>query len=98
MLEDMNASRGLVMAEAVTMALVPAVGRESAHQIVTAASRLAIAKGIHLRDVLARDNEASKHLTADALNRLFTLEVHVKAAERLVRHALEARPRTRARA
>ena len=98
MLEDINVTRGLVMAEAVTMALAPAVGRERAHQIVTAASRLALAEGTHLRDVLARDNEASKHLKADALNRLFTLDVHVKAAERLVRRALEARPRTRAQA
>jgi 3-carboxy-cis,cis-muconate cycloisomerase len=98
MLEDMDTSRGLVMAEAVTMALASAVGRERAHRIVTAACRLAVAEGIHLRDVLAKDREASTHLEADALNRLFMLDVHVKAAERLVRHALEVRPRTRAQA
>ncbi|HEV3215720.1 MAG TPA: 3-carboxy-cis,cis-muconate cycloisomerase [Vicinamibacterales bacterium] len=98
MLDDVNVTRGLVMAEAVTMALSPAVGRERAHQIVAAASRLAVAEGIHLRDVLAKDDEASRYLPVDALNHLFTLDVHVKAAERLVRHALEARPRTRAQA
>jgi 3-carboxy-cis,cis-muconate cycloisomerase len=94
MLDDIDASRGLVMAEAVTMALAPIVGRERAHSMVEVASRRASDEGRHLRDVLASDAETSQHLKTLTLDRLFTLDVHVKAAERLVHHALEAWPLT----
>jgi 3-carboxy-cis,cis-muconate cycloisomerase len=90
MRENIEATRGLVMAEALTMALAPSVGRELARTIVERASRRALEERLHLRDVVAGDDEIAKHLSKSTLDKLFNLDAHVKAAERLTQRALNA--------
>jgi adenylosuccinate lyase len=63
MRENLDATSGQVMAEAVMIALVgKGMGRQEAHAAVRAAAMKARHKGVHLRDVLATDKVVSKLL------------------------------------
>jgi 3-carboxy-cis,cis-muconate cycloisomerase len=68
---NLEATRGLIMAEAVTMALAETIGKSEAHHLIEAASKKAVADKKHLRDVLAKDPEVTAHLNADKLTKLF---------------------------
>jgi 3-carboxy-cis,cis-muconate cycloisomerase len=68
---NLEASRGLVLAEAVTMALGARLGRLAAHQLVERASRTAAAEGRHLREVLGEDATVAAQLSPAELDRLF---------------------------
>lgn len=68
---NLDATRGLVMAEAVSMALADKVGKSEAHAVVEAASRRAIETGQHLRDILSQDARVTTHIDAGKLNGLF---------------------------
>ena len=92
MRENIEATRGLVMAEAVTMALAERIGKQEAHHLIEAACRRALAEGAHLRDVLAREPTVAAQLTPAALDRLFAPESYLGMAERFVRRVLAARP------
>ena len=52
---NLEATRGGILAEAVSMALAVRVGRAEAHDMVERASRRAAAEGKELRDVLASE-------------------------------------------
>lgn len=90
---NLEATRGLVMAEAVATALTPAVGRAEAHRLLEGACRRAVAEGAHLREVLARDAAVAAHLGPDALAGLFAPEAHLGMAEPIVANVLATRPR-----
>src|ERR1700722_11974131 len=68
---NLDATGGLIMAEAVTMALAEKIGKGEAHHLVEAASRRAIAEKKGLRDILARNPDVTAHLHADQLAKLF---------------------------
>ena len=91
MRENIEVTRGLVMAEAVTMALAERIGKQEAHHLIEAACRRALAERGHLRDVLAREPSVAAQLTPKALDRLFAPESYLGMAERFVRRVLAAR-------
>src|SRR6266436_2336152 len=68
---NLEATHGLIMAEAVTMALAETIGKSEAHHLIEAASKKAVADNKHLRDVLAKDPKVTAHLNADKLTKLF---------------------------
>ncbi len=68
---NLDSTHGLVMAEAVSMALAEKIGKSEAHKIVGAASRKAIESKQHLRDVLAMDKRVTAHIDAAKLKNLF---------------------------
>jgi 3-carboxy-cis,cis-muconate cycloisomerase len=68
---NLDATHGLIMAEAVTMALAEKIGKSEAHHLVEAASKKAIADRKDLRDVLTRDPKVTAHLNADRIAKLF---------------------------
>jgi 3-carboxy-cis,cis-muconate cycloisomerase len=68
---NLEATHGLIMAEAVTMALAETIGKSEAHHLIEAASKKAVADKKHLRDVLANDPKVAAHLSADRLTKLF---------------------------
>jgi 3-carboxy-cis,cis-muconate cycloisomerase len=90
MRENLEASRGLVCAEAVQMALGRGLGRGAAHALVAEACARVRQEGTHLRDVLAADPRVTAHLDAAALARLFEPGAYLGAAGRLVERALAA--------
>jgi 3-carboxy-cis,cis-muconate cycloisomerase len=71
MRKNLDATRGLIMAEAVTFALAEKIGKRDAHHLVEAASKKAAAGKQHLRDVLAADPKVTVHLGAEKIASLF---------------------------
>ncbi|WP_213738432.1 3-carboxy-cis,cis-muconate cycloisomerase [Bradyrhizobium sp. dw_411] len=68
---NLDATNGLIMAEAITMALAEKIGKSEAHHLVEAASKQAVAGKKSLRDVLAQDTKVAVHLSAERLTQLF---------------------------
>jgi 3-carboxy-cis,cis-muconate cycloisomerase len=81
---NLDATRGLIMAEAVTFALAEKIGKSEAHHLVEAASKQAVAKKKGLRDVLIRDPKVSAHLSADRLTELFEPMAYQGASQALI--------------
>jgi 3-carboxy-cis,cis-muconate cycloisomerase len=71
MRENLDLTRDLIYAEAVSMALAEKLGRADAHEKVEAACRLARDSRRRLREVLASDSDASSLLSPTELERLF---------------------------
>ena len=68
---NLDATGGLIMAEAVTMALAEKIGKSDAHHLIEAASKKAVAEKKHLRDVLSADAGITAQLGADGIADLF---------------------------
>jgi 3-carboxy-cis,cis-muconate cycloisomerase len=71
MKQNLEVTRGLIYAEAVTMALAEKIGKAAAHQLVEAACARAHKEKRHLRDVLGEDTDVRGHLPTAALEGLF---------------------------
>jgi 3-carboxy-cis,cis-muconate cycloisomerase len=68
---NLDATHGLIMAEAVTFALAEKLGKSDAHHLVETATRQAVASRQHLRDVLSNDPKITAQLDAATITRLF---------------------------
>ena len=87
---NLDATSGLVMAEAVSMALAAKLGKAAAHEALRRAARRAMAETLHLRASLASDPEIAAHLDDTELDHLFTPENHLGAAPELARRVAAA--------
>ena len=87
---NIDATSGLIMAEAVSMALAEKVGKSDAHHLIESASKKAVAESRHLRDVLASDGNVTTHLDATALERLFDPMGYQGASQVLIDRLLAA--------
>ena len=81
---NLDATGGLIMAEAVTMALAEKLGKSDAHHLVEAASKKAVAGKKHLRDILADDSQVTALLGGDGLARLFEPMAYQGASQALI--------------
>jgi 3-carboxy-cis,cis-muconate cycloisomerase len=68
---NLEATQGLLMAEAVAMALGRSLGKTDAHACLEAACKRAITEGRHLRDVVLADEAVRRHLSAAEVRALF---------------------------
>lgn len=91
MRSNLDATNGLIMAEAVMMALGAKMGRLPAHDHVEDCCRRAVSEKRHLRDVIAGDGEIMKHLSEAELDRLFDPLNYIGVAPEMVDRALAAR-------
>jgi 3-carboxy-cis,cis-muconate cycloisomerase len=98
MQENLDVTRGLIFAEAVQMALGSQMGRMAAHELVEAACKRARTGKRHLREVLAEDATAKKHLTKADLERLFDPQQYLGVAEGLIDRVLAAHSSQRPKA
>jgi 3-carboxy-cis,cis-muconate cycloisomerase len=90
MRHNLDATRGLIYAEAVSMALASRIGKPAAHTLVEAASRKTAESGKHFREVLAQDKAVTERLTSAELDRLFAPENYLGIAEELVDRVVKA--------
>jgi len=81
---NLDATNGLIMAEAVTMALAQKIGKSDAHHLIEAASKQAITGRQHLRDVLTTNPKVTAHLGADRLAELFEPTAYQGASQALI--------------
>jgi 3-carboxy-cis,cis-muconate cycloisomerase len=91
MLDNLEATHGLIYAEAVTMALAGKLGRSAAHELVAAACQRAQSEKRPLRSVLSEDAQIAAHLPAAELDGLFDPAKYLGAAEEFVDRVLAAR-------
>lgn len=89
--ESLEATRGLVFAEAVTMVLGRKLGRSAAHQHVEAACRRALKNGRHLREELLEDTEIRAQLSPSEIEQLFQPRNYLGSAEGFVDRVLSRR-------
>src|SRR5262249_8251919 len=66
---DLDHTKGLIMAEAVTMALAPHMGKQGAHELVEAVCLKAMREKKHLRDALRAEARVMKHLSRAEIDR-----------------------------
>lgn len=71
MRSNLDATHGLIMAEAVTFALAERIGKSDAHHLIEAASKRAVAEKKHLREVLSADPQVTAHLPPEKIAALF---------------------------
>jgi 3-carboxy-cis,cis-muconate cycloisomerase len=90
MRDNLEITHGLIFAEAAQMLLAQAVGRQTAHEIVEAASNRARAEHRDLREVLAHDAAVTKHLGSQELDKLFDPREYLGEASRLIDAVLQA--------
>ena len=70
MLKNLDATKGLVVSEAVMMGLGPALGRQRAHDLVYDICREVLRSGRPFLDLLAENPEISPHMGREELARL----------------------------
>jgi 3-carboxy-cis,cis-muconate cycloisomerase len=70
MRRNLDLTGGLIVSEAVMMALAPMLGRQVAHDLVYDHCRQALAEGKPLAPILAADPAITKHLSRERIERL----------------------------
>src|SRR6202012_4893402 len=81
---NLNATHGVIMAEAVTFALAERIGKSDAHHLVEAATKKAVAGKRDLQDVLAEDAKIAAHLDRNRLAELFEPMSYQGASQALI--------------
>jgi 3-carboxy-cis,cis-muconate cycloisomerase len=81
---NLDATGGLIMAEAVTFALAEKIGKSDAHHLIEAASKKAVAEKKHLRDELAADPQIAAHIGVEKLAKLFEPMAYQGASQALI--------------
>jgi 3-carboxy-cis,cis-muconate cycloisomerase len=84
MAENLDISRGLIVAEAVMMGLAPQLGRQEAHDVVYDACRLAKEKGLTLADALSADPRISSRIDRATIERLTSPKNYLGLAPAMV--------------
>jgi 3-carboxy-cis,cis-muconate cycloisomerase len=93
MSDNLDISRGLIVAEAVMMGLAPDLGRQEAHDVVYDACRVANDKGMTLADVLATDSRVSARIDRATIERLTSPKNYLGLAPEMVDRVLAASKR-----
>lgn len=88
MRDNLDATHGLIFAEAVTMALADRMGKMPAHLLVEAACEKARAQKRHLKEVLVAEPGLHGHLTPADLEGLFDVRNYLGSAAEFVRRIL----------
>jgi 3-carboxy-cis,cis-muconate cycloisomerase len=87
---NLDATHGLIMAEAVTFALAETIGKSDAHHLVDAAVKKAVAGKQHLREVLTSDANVTAHLGADEIAKLFEPMAYQGVSQALIDRLLKS--------
>jgi 3-carboxy-cis,cis-muconate cycloisomerase len=88
MRQNLEVTRGLIFAEAVSMALSEKIARSEAHELVAAACKRSHNERRDLRYVLAQDAIIRSNLSDSELDRLFTPGSYLGVADQLVDRVL----------
>lgn len=88
MLTNLDSTQGLVLAEAVSIALARHIGRDAAHHLIEQSCRRAVQQGLHLREVLGADPQVSAELSAAELDHLLDPANYLGLAQQWVERAV----------
>jgi 3-carboxy-cis,cis-muconate cycloisomerase len=87
---NLTLTHGLIMAEALSMALARHIGREQAHQIVQTLSRRAIAQGQDLQQAAFADEQVRAVLPVDAIERALDPSAYLGSTDTFIERALQS--------
>jgi 3-carboxy-cis,cis-muconate cycloisomerase len=90
MAENLDISRGLIVAEAVMMGLAPQMGRQEAHDVVYDACRIANEKQMTLADALSANPQVSGRIDRATIDRLTSPGNYLGLASEMVDRVLAA--------
>jgi 3-carboxy-cis,cis-muconate cycloisomerase len=90
MAENLDLSRGLIVAEAVMMGLAPQLGRQEAHDVVYDACRLATENHLTLADALSANPQVSGRIDRATIDRLTSPGNYLGLAPDMVDRVLAA--------
>jgi 3-carboxy-cis,cis-muconate cycloisomerase len=85
---NLDASDGLVLAEAVSAALAAKIGRDRAHDLVEKASRRAVAGKQHLAATLKSDPEIRRNLTESQIDSLMDPRAYLGTTREMIARVL----------
>ncbi|MFW3163944.1 3-carboxy-cis,cis-muconate cycloisomerase [Pseudomonas syringae pv. syringae] len=85
---NLQSTKGLVLAEAVSIALAQRIGRDAAHHLVEQCCRRAVEQGAHLRRVLGETPQVSEQFSSDELDRLLDPAHYLGQARHWVERAV----------
>ncbi|VXC82043.1 3-carboxy-cis,cis-muconate cycloisomerase [Pseudomonas sp. 8Z] len=85
---NLELTQGLVLAEAVSIALAQKIGRDAAHHLIEQCCKQAVREGAHLRAVLGANAEVSAQLSAAELDSLLDAAHYLGQARRWVERAV----------
>nr|WP_090446761.1 3-carboxy-cis,cis-muconate cycloisomerase [Pseudomonas benzenivorans] len=88
MRSNLELTQGLVLAEAVSIALAQRIGRDAAHHLLEDCCRQAAKEGVHLRQVLGANAEVTAQLSAAELDHLLDPAHYLGQARRWVARAV----------
>lgn len=88
MRQNLDLTHGLVLAEAVSIALAQRIGRDAAHHLIEQCCRRAVEQGRHLREVLGDEPEVTAQLSAQALDNLLNPAQYLGQSKRWVKRAV----------
>ncbi|ARA81603.1 3-carboxy-cis,cis-muconate cycloisomerase [Pseudomonas ficuserectae] len=88
MASNLQSTKGLVLAEAVSIALAQRIGRDAAHHLVEQCCRRAVEQGAHLRQVLGETPQVSEQFSSDELDRLLDPAHYLGHARQWVERAV----------
>jgi 3-carboxy-cis,cis-muconate cycloisomerase len=91
---NLDASNGLIVAEAVMMALAPIVGRQTAHDLIYAGCRRALESGASLFDTLSAMPEVAAPLGSERLRQLTDPGNYLGSAAKMVDRVLAVKLNT----
>lgn len=77
MQRNLECTQGLIMAEAVMMALAPKLGRLNAHHVVEAACKTAVAEQKHLKDVISELDDIKNNFSTAEISAIFKPESYL---------------------
>jgi 3-carboxy-cis,cis-muconate cycloisomerase len=89
MRENLQLTKGLIFAEAVTTALGEKINRSEARELIDAASERAIKETRHLRDAINDDQKIAKHFSSEQLDHLFDPRSYTGTASEFIDRVIE---------
>jgi 3-carboxy-cis,cis-muconate cycloisomerase len=88
MAHNLGLTHGLILSEAVAIALAKHMGRMPAHQLVERASHRALESGRPLRDLLLEDKAVREHLSAAEIDGLLDAKNYTGSADAMIERVL----------
>jgi 3-carboxy-cis,cis-muconate cycloisomerase len=88
MTHNLAATHGLILAEAVAIALAKHMGKLPAHHRIERTASKALESGRSLRDVLLEDKQVRKHLSETEIDKLLDPKNYTGSAESMIDQVL----------
>jgi 3-carboxy-cis,cis-muconate cycloisomerase len=88
MAQNLDTTRGLILAEAVAIALAKQIGRMPAHHLIEQVSRRALESSRTLRDVLVQDKQVRDHLSTAEIDKLLDPKNYMGSAASMIDRVL----------